>query len=68
MRVILTKTILILMEVNRFEMNVCMLKLIMKKFNIILACDLGGGIGFNNNLPWDFALDKKYFKTFNRHD
>ena len=35
----------------------------MKKFNIILACDLGGGIGFDNNLPWDFALDKKYFKT-----
>ena len=35
----------------------------MKKFNIILACDLGGGIGYNNNLPWDFALDKKYFKT-----
>ena len=35
----------------------------MKKFNIILACDLEGGIGYNNNLPWDFALDKKYFKT-----
>jgi dihydrofolate reductase/thymidylate synthase len=35
----------------------------MKKFNIILACDLAGGIGYNNNLPWDFALDKKYFKT-----
>ena len=35
----------------------------MKKFNIILACDLGGGIGFDNNLPWDFTLDKKYFKT-----
>ena len=32
----------------------------MKKFNIILACDLEGGIGYNNNLPWDFSLDKKF--------
>lgn len=35
----------------------------MKKFNIILASDIAGGIGYKNDLPWDFALDKKYFRT-----
>ena len=35
----------------------------MKTFNIILAADLKGGIGLNNSLPWDFPLDKKYFRT-----
>jgi|LauGreDrversion4_2_1035121.scaffolds.fasta_scaffold27906_3 uncharacterized protein (TIGR03792 family) len=33
----------------------------MQKFNIILATDKNGGIGYNNKLPWNFNLDKKYF-------
>lgn len=33
----------------------------MKKFNIILATDKNGGLGYNNKLPWNFNLDKSYF-------
>jgi len=33
----------------------------MTKFNIILATDKNGGIGYNNKLPWGFNLDKQYF-------
>jgi len=35
----------------------------MKKFNIIVATDKNGGIGYNNKLPWDFKLDTKYFQN-----
>ena len=34
-----------------------------KKFNVILATDLKGGIGINNRLPWDFEKDNKFFRT-----
>lgn len=33
----------------------------MKQFNIILATDLVGSIGLNNNLPWKFKLDTNYY-------
>jgi dihydrofolate reductase/thymidylate synthase len=35
----------------------------MKKFNVILATDLKGGIGINNNLPWKFLIDLNFFKS-----
>lgn len=33
-----------------------------EKFDIIVACDLKGGIGKNNALPWRIARDLKYFR------
>ena len=36
---------------------------IMKKFNVILATDLDGGIGLNGKLPWKFSLDYNFFKS-----
>lgn len=33
-----------------------------KKFNVILAADLNGGIGKNNRLPWNFSKDREFFK------
>lgn len=35
----------------------------MKKFNVILATDLLGGIGANGKLPWKFRSDINLFKT-----
>jgi len=35
----------------------------MKKFNVILATDLKGGFGINNNLPWKFLIDLNFFKS-----
>ena len=34
-----------------------------KKFNVILATDLNGGIGINNRLPWNFEEDTSFFKN-----
>ncbi len=33
----------------------------MKKFNVILATDLNGGLGLNNQLPWDLQVDYEFF-------
>jgi len=35
--------------------------------NIILACDLNGGIGKNNSIPWHFSSDMQYFKKITTH-
>jgi len=35
----------------------------MKKYYIILASDLNGGIGNNNKIPWKFITDITYFKN-----
>ena len=32
-------------------------------FNIILATDNKGGIGFKNKLPWHFSKDLKFFNN-----
>ena len=32
-------------------------------FNIILATDNNGGIGFKNKLPWHFSTDFRFFNT-----
>ena len=37
------------------------------KFNIILAIDKENGIGKNNNLPWKFSEDLKYFMKMTTH-
>ena len=34
----------------------------MKQFNIILATDINGGIGKNNQLPWQIKEDMQFFK------
>lgn len=34
-----------------------------KLFNIIIATDKNGGIGYKNNLPWKFSKDLIYFKS-----
>jgi dihydrofolate reductase/thymidylate synthase len=31
-------------------------------FNLILASDINGGIGFKNNIPWSFKKDMAFFK------
>jgi dihydrofolate reductase/thymidylate synthase len=31
-------------------------------FNLIVATDLNGGIGYQNTLPWSFKKDMEYFK------
>jgi len=31
-------------------------------YSVILACTLDGGIGYNNNLPWDIKNELKIFK------
>lgn len=36
---------------------------LMKKFNVILATDLKGGFGLNNDLPWDLSLDSNFYKS-----
>ena len=36
------------------------------KFNAILACDINGGIGKNNDLPWHFSDDLKYFQEMTK--
>jgi dihydrofolate reductase len=35
----------------------------MKKFNVILATDLNGGLGLNNQLPWNLQVDFEFFKS-----
>jgi len=35
----------------------------MKQFDIILATDINGGIGKNNQLPWQIKEDMEYFKN-----
>ena len=32
-------------------------------FNVILAMDNNFGIGSNNDLPWRFSKDMKFFRT-----
>jgi len=32
------------------------------RFDIVLACDLAGGIGKDNALPWKLSTDLKYFR------
>lgn len=34
-----------------------------KKFNVILATDLKGGLGIDNKLPWNFSADTQFFKN-----
>jgi dihydrofolate reductase len=34
-----------------------------KEFSIILACTIQGGIGYENNIPWNIPADMKHFKT-----
>lgn len=34
-----------------------------KKFNVIVATDLNGGIGIHNSLPWNFNKDTDFFKN-----
>ena len=38
-----------------------------KLFNIILAVDKYGGIGFKNMLPWKYSKDMKHFKKLTSH-
>ena len=38
-----------------------------KLFNIILAVDIKGGIGFKNKLPWKYSKDLKHFKKLTSH-
>ena len=38
----------------------------MKKFNIILATDITGGFGLNNNIPWKFQIDIDFFKSITK--
>ncbi len=38
----------------------------MKKFNVILATDIKGGFGKNNDIPWDFSLDMDFFKNITK--
>jgi dihydrofolate reductase/thymidylate synthase len=38
----------------------------MKKFNVILATDLNGAIGLNNDLPWEFDSDMGFFRTITK--
>jgi dihydrofolate reductase/thymidylate synthase len=40
----------------------------MKKFNIILASDNNNGIGRNNELPWHFKKDLKFFKNITSYN
>lgn len=35
----------------------------MSLFNIIVAVDSVGGIGYKNNMPWSFPLDTRYYET-----
>ena len=35
-------------------------------FNIILATDNNGGIGLNNNIPWDFSKDMEFFRNITK--
>jgi dihydrofolate reductase/thymidylate synthase len=39
----------------------------MKKFNIIIATDINGGIGFNGKIPWNFSMDMEYFKNITKN-
>ena len=34
---------------------------------LILACDLNGGIGYKNKLPWYIPLDLKRFKNLTQN-
>ena len=38
-------------------------------FNVILAMDNNFGIGYKNQLPWQFSKDMKFFRTttINKH-
>ncbi len=40
----------------------------MKKFNVILATDLNGGFGLNNQLPWDIPVDFEFFKSITKQN
>ena len=40
----------------------------MKKFNVILATDLNGGFGLQNQLPWDLPIDFEFFKSITKHN
>ncbi len=35
----------------------------MNNFNVILATDLKGGFGLNNDLPWELPIDFNFFKS-----
>lgn len=41
--------------------------MIIKKFNVILATDIKGGLGMNNKLPWNFSSDNMFFKNITTH-
>jgi len=40
----------------------------MKKFNVILATDMEGGMGLNNRLPWNLSVDFKFFKDITKNN
>ena len=33
-----------------------------RKFSIIVACDIYGGIGCDNKIPWELQEELQYFK------
>ena len=35
-------------------------------FNIILATDINGGIGLNNDIPWNFSKDMEFFRNITK--